>query len=164
MSRGRYARVRREIERLRGREIDTAGDRFPFDGPARAVRCAAAVSAAVRSLGIQIRTGLVGVWAVRLSVRVGTLALALHLLASSLVAVAQPTGKVHRIGFLRHFACPDQFGLKDLRQRLGELGYSEGRYGRLCQGDGGDEAGDRCRRVLVLPTLFSRRRDGTESG
>ena len=59
----------------------------------------------------------------RRSFRVGTLALTLHLLASSLVAVAQPTGKVHRIGFLRHFACPDQFGLKDLRQRLGELGY-----------------------------------------
>lgn len=45
----------------------------------------------------------------RRSVRVGTLALTLHLLASPLVAVAQPTGKVHRIGFLRHFACPDQF-------------------------------------------------------
>ena len=63
----------------------------------------------------------------RRSVRVGTLALTLHLLASSLVAVAQPTGKVHRIGILRHFACPDEFGLKDLRQRLGELGYIEGR-------------------------------------
>jgi putative ABC transport system substrate-binding protein len=70
---------------------------------------------------------VVGVWAVRRSVRVGTLALTLHLLASSLVAVAQPTGKVNRIGFLRHFACPDQFGLKDLRQRLGQLGYIEGR-------------------------------------
>src|SRR5438128_6820949 len=55
----------------------------------------------------------------RRSVRVGTLALTLHLLAFSLVAVAQPTGKVHRIGFLRYFACPDQFGFKDLRQRLG---------------------------------------------
>jgi len=63
----------------------------------------------------------------RRSVRVGTLALTLHLLAFSLVAVAQPTGKVHRIGFLRYFACPDQFGFKDLRQRLGELGYIEGR-------------------------------------
>jgi hypothetical protein len=70
---------------------------------------------------------VVGVWAVRRSVRVGTLALTLHLLASSLVAVAQPTGKMHRVGFLRHFACLDQFGLKDLRQRLGELGYIEGR-------------------------------------
>src|SRR2546430_2984633 len=64
----------------------------------------------------------------RRSVRVGTLALTLHLLAFSLVAVAQPTGKVHRIGFLRYFACPDQFGFKDLRQRLGELGYIESRH------------------------------------
>jgi hypothetical protein len=39
----------------------------------------------------------------RRSVRVGALTLTL-LLAASLVAVAQPTGEVHRIGFLRHFA------------------------------------------------------------
>jgi putative ABC transport system substrate-binding protein len=63
----------------------------------------------------------------RRSARVATLILTLHLLVSSVVVVAQPTGKVHRIGFLRHFACPDQFGLKDLRQKLGELGYVEGR-------------------------------------
>jgi pimeloyl-ACP methyl ester carboxylesterase len=36
------AAVRRELERFRGREVDTAGDGFlaTFDGPARAVRCA----------------------------------------------------------------------------------------------------------------------------
>jgi ABC-type uncharacterized transport system substrate-binding protein len=55
------------------------------------------------------------------SVRVETLALTLLLLASSLAAVAQPADKVHRIGFLRHFACPDQFGLTDLRQKLVRL-------------------------------------------
>lgn len=60
-------------------------------------------------------------------VHVATFALIFPLLAASLVAVAQPTVPVHKIGFLRHFACPDQFGLKDLRQRLGELGYIEGR-------------------------------------
>ena len=40
-----HDRVRREIERFRGREIDTAGDGFfaTFDGPARAVRCAQAI-------------------------------------------------------------------------------------------------------------------------
>src|SRR5262245_22516169 len=57
----------------------------------------------------------------------GTLALTVYLLASSLVVFAQPAGKVHRIGLLRHFACSDEFGMKDLRQRLGELGYVEGR-------------------------------------
>lgn len=52
--------VRRELERFRGREIDTAGDGFlaTFDGPARAVRCACAISREVRALGIEIRAGL----------------------------------------------------------------------------------------------------------
>ena len=63
----------------------------------------------------------------RLTSWIGALTLTLHLLASSLVAVAQPIGKVHRIGLLRHFACPDQLGLRSLREALGELGHVEGR-------------------------------------
>ncbi len=37
-----HALIRRELERWRGREVDTAGDGFlaTFDGPARAIRCA----------------------------------------------------------------------------------------------------------------------------
>jgi pimeloyl-ACP methyl ester carboxylesterase len=52
--------VRREVARFRGREIGTAGDGFlaAFDGPARAVRCACAISDDVRSLGIEVRAGL----------------------------------------------------------------------------------------------------------
>jgi putative ABC transport system substrate-binding protein len=62
------------------------------------------------------------------TVRIATVALALHLVAASVVMVAaQPTGKTYRIGVLRHFACPEEFGLKALRQRLDELGYIEGR-------------------------------------
>ena len=40
--------VRRELVRFRGREVDTAGDGFfaSFDGPARAIRCAAACTPA----------------------------------------------------------------------------------------------------------------------
>jgi class 3 adenylate cyclase len=55
-----HARIRRELGRFRGREIETAGDGFfaSFDGPARAIRCACAVSEAVRDLGIEIRAGL----------------------------------------------------------------------------------------------------------
>ena len=51
--------VRRELARFRGREIDTAGDGFfaAFDGPARAVHCACAVSSSVKSLGIEVRAG-----------------------------------------------------------------------------------------------------------
>jgi len=52
--------VRRELARFRGREIDTTGDGFlaSFDGPARAIRCAQAIVAAVADLGLSIRAGL----------------------------------------------------------------------------------------------------------
>jgi class 3 adenylate cyclase len=52
-------RIRKQLERFRGREIDTAGDGFfaTFDGPARAVRCAQAIGASVRELGMEIRAG-----------------------------------------------------------------------------------------------------------
>lgn len=52
--------IRRELFRARGREIDTAGDGFfaTFDGPARAIRCACAITSAVRDLGLEIRAGL----------------------------------------------------------------------------------------------------------
>ena len=52
--------VRVQLDRYRGREIATTGDGFlaVFDGPARAVRCATEIAAAVRSLGIDIRAGL----------------------------------------------------------------------------------------------------------
>jgi len=52
--------VRRHLVRHRGTEIDTAGDGFfaSFDGPARAIRCACAISEGVRELGIEIRAGL----------------------------------------------------------------------------------------------------------
>ena len=53
-------RARVEIERHRGRFIDSAGDGILaiFDGPARAVRCAQAIGASVLDLGIQIRAGV----------------------------------------------------------------------------------------------------------
>jgi pimeloyl-ACP methyl ester carboxylesterase len=52
--------VRRQLVRYRGTELDTAGDGFfaSFDGPARAIRCACAISEGVRELGIEIRAGL----------------------------------------------------------------------------------------------------------
>ena len=52
--------IRRELERFRGREVDTAGDGFlaTFDGPARGVRCAAAAVEGIRGLGLEIRAGL----------------------------------------------------------------------------------------------------------
>ena len=55
-----HALVRREVERFRGREIDTAGDGFlvSFDGPARGIRCACAIRDGVRAIGLEIRAGL----------------------------------------------------------------------------------------------------------
>ena len=55
-----HTTVRRELARYRGNEVKSLGDGFlaTFDGPARAVRCACAISEAVRPLDIQIRSGL----------------------------------------------------------------------------------------------------------
>ena len=55
-----HAVVRRQLVRFRGREIDTSGDGFfaSFDGPARAIRCALAITQGVRDLGLEVRAGL----------------------------------------------------------------------------------------------------------
>jgi class 3 adenylate cyclase len=93
-----HERVRGQLARYRGREIDTAGDGFlaTFDGPARAVRCAQAISDAVRPLGLEIRAGchtgeiemkdedVTGI-AVHIGARVSALAGASEVLVSSTV-------------------------------------------------------------------------------
>jgi class 3 adenylate cyclase len=79
--------LRRELARARGHEIKTLGDGMlaTFDGPARAIRCAQAMTDAVTSLGIDIRVGLhtgevelvgddVAGIAVHIAARVGALA------------------------------------------------------------------------------------------
>jgi class 3 adenylate cyclase len=57
---GYHAIVRREVTRFRGRVIDTAGDGVlaSFDGPARALRCAAELAGAVREIDVDVRTGV----------------------------------------------------------------------------------------------------------
>ena len=90
--------VRRQLERFRGREVKTMGDGFlaTFDGPARGIRCALAISDAVRGLGLQVRAGLhtgecevtngdVGGVAVHIGARVGALASANEVLVSGTV-------------------------------------------------------------------------------
>lgn len=54
------ALFRRALGRHRGREVKHTGDGFlaTFDGPARAIRCAADVADAVASIGLQVRAGL----------------------------------------------------------------------------------------------------------
>ena len=55
-----HERIRAQLARSRGTEIDTAGDGFfaRFDGPARAIRCACAIREAVGGLGLEVRAGL----------------------------------------------------------------------------------------------------------
>jgi pimeloyl-ACP methyl ester carboxylesterase len=55
-----YAIVDGKLHHFRGRKLDTAGDGLfaAFDGPARAVRCGAALVEAVRSLGLRLRVGV----------------------------------------------------------------------------------------------------------
>lgn len=51
--------ARHEIERFRGRWVDSAGDGMfaVFDGPARAVRCAQEIARAAARLGLEVRAG-----------------------------------------------------------------------------------------------------------
>ena len=83
--------VRQELERFRGREVDTAGDGFfaTFDGPARGVRCALAIRDVVRSLGMEIRAGLhIGECEV-MGPKVG--GIAVHI-AARIMALSRPGG------------------------------------------------------------------------
>jgi len=52
--------IRSELRRYHGREIDTAGDGFlaTFAAPGQGLRCATAVVAGMRELGLEIRAGL----------------------------------------------------------------------------------------------------------
>jgi class 3 adenylate cyclase len=90
--------VRQELTRFRGREVKTLGDGFlaTFDGPARAVRCAAAIIERVRPLGIEVRSGLhtgeieiqredIGGIAVSIAARVAEMASTGEVLVSSTV-------------------------------------------------------------------------------
>jgi class 3 adenylate cyclase len=52
--------IRERLRTFRGQEINTRGDDFlaTFDGPARAIRCAVAITAAAAELGVAVRAGL----------------------------------------------------------------------------------------------------------
>jgi class 3 adenylate cyclase len=58
---GRHGdRVRLELDRFHGVEVDTTGDGFlaMFDGASRAVRCAAAIAGVAEDDGLQVRAGV----------------------------------------------------------------------------------------------------------
>jgi class 3 adenylate cyclase len=89
---------RAQVARFRGRPVKSLGDGWlaTFDGPARAIRCALALQAAVRELGIELRAGLhtgeceaigddLGGLAVHIGARVGALAEPQEVLVSGTV-------------------------------------------------------------------------------
>jgi class 3 adenylate cyclase len=93
-----HSTIRRNLTRFRGREVKTTGDGIlaTFDGPARGVRCACAISEEIKPLGIAVRAGLhtgecemigddVGGIAVHIGARVAALADADEVLVSSTV-------------------------------------------------------------------------------
>jgi class 3 adenylate cyclase len=90
--------VREQLRRFRGREVKTTGDGFVacFDGPARAISCAADLVEATRELGVEIRIGMhtgecdvrgddLGGLAVHIAARVGALSGPGEVLVSSTV-------------------------------------------------------------------------------
>jgi len=90
--------VRDHLRRFRGKEINTTGDGFlaSFDGPARAIRCALAISGSTRPLGIDLHLGLhtgecevrgddLGGLAVHIAARIAPLAAPGEVLVSSTV-------------------------------------------------------------------------------
>jgi class 3 adenylate cyclase len=90
--------VRQLLIHFRGHEVKNLGDGFlaTFDGPARAIRCATAISNAVQPLGIAVRSGLhtgeieltpndVSGIAVHIAARVAALAAANETIVSSTV-------------------------------------------------------------------------------
>lgn len=52
--------VRNELDRLRGREVNTTGDGFLaiFDSPGRAIRAAIAIRAGLSGIGVEVRQGI----------------------------------------------------------------------------------------------------------
>jgi class 3 adenylate cyclase len=90
--------VRHQLERFRGREVNTVGDGFVamFTSPSVAIECADAIVDAVRPLGIEVRVGIhagevevrgddIAGMAVHIGARVGALAGPSEVLVSSTV-------------------------------------------------------------------------------
>ena len=90
--------IRRSLDRFDGREVKSVGDGIlaTFDGPARAVRCEAAIREGVAELGIEVRAGLhtgeielepgdIAGLAVHIAARISAMAAAREILVSSTV-------------------------------------------------------------------------------
>lgn len=106
-----HAAVRKELQRFRGREVDTAGDGFfaTFDQPANAIQAGAAIVAAVAKLGISIRVGLHAGEAEAVGQKIG--GIAVHI-ASRVMSAAGP-GEVLVSSTLRDLVAGSGIGFND---------------------------------------------------
>jgi adenylate cyclase len=118
-----HSAVRRELQRFRGREVDTAGDGFfaTFEQPAQAVRAAQGIVAAVAKLGVSIRAGLHAGEVETGGQKVG--GIAVHI--ASRVMSAAGTGEILVSGTLRDLVAGSGFefsdrGMKELKGVPGE--------------------------------------------
>jgi class 3 adenylate cyclase len=115
--------VRHELERFRGREVNTVGDGFVamFTSPSVAIDCADAILDAVRPLGIEVR---VGIHAGEVEVRGADIAgMAVHI-GARVAALAGPSevlvsSTVREIvtGSRRHFTERGEYDLKGVPGR-----------------------------------------------
>ena len=84
-----YSVVRRQLDAFGGHEVKTTGDGVlaRFDGPARAIRCARAISSSTSGMGMWVRSGL---HTGECEVRSGDIGgIAVHI-ASRIAALAEP--------------------------------------------------------------------------
>jgi class 3 adenylate cyclase/pimeloyl-ACP methyl ester carboxylesterase len=94
-----HSLVRAQIVRNRGEELDTAGDGFfaSFDGPGRAIACAAAIARDVQALGLEVRAGVHTGECERMDGKLGGIAVAI----GARVAGAANPGEVLVTGTVR---------------------------------------------------------------
>ena len=118
-----FEAARRELERFGGREVKTTGDGMfsTFDGPARALHCAAAIRRTAHGGGLQIRAG----------VHVGEV----ELIGEDVRGVA-----VHEASRIMAAADPDEILVSDMTRALaGASGLSfEDRGTHTLKGLGGE--------------------------
>ena len=127
-----YSLARKEMAHFRGREVKTTGDGFlaTFDGPARAIRCACAISDGSQTLDVRVRAGLhcgecelmgedIGGIAVHIAARVAAMAGANEVLVSSTVKdlVAGSGIRFEDRGAHALKGVPDEWRLYEVRWR-----------------------------------------------
>jgi hypothetical protein len=99
---------RAQLNRFRGREVNTSGDGFlaMFDGPQRAIRCAIAIRDTVPALGIQVRAGLHTGECEALGDDIGGIAVHTHSRACPASGASSPSRLGSRSGAGRSWASP----------------------------------------------------------